>query len=59
MTHTIQHILVAVVVIAAVAYATRAIYRALRCRKHAPLGCAGCPFLDHCPKTPRSGLKNT
>ena len=54
MTHTIQHILVAVVVIAAVAYAVRAIYRALRCRKHAPLGCTGCPLLENCHKSPKS-----
>ncbi len=50
MSHTIQHILVAIVVIAAVAYAARAIYRSLRCRKHAPLGFSGCPLADNCRK---------
>ena len=52
MSHVIQHILVAIVVVAATAYAARAIYRALRCRKHAPTGCAGCPLADNCRKTP-------
>ena len=54
MSHTLQHILVAIVVLAAVAYAARAIHRALRCRKHAPLGCAGCPLAENCRKTPRT-----
>lgn len=55
MTTTVQHILVVIVVIAAMAFAARAIYRALRCRKHAPVGCAGCPLADTCRKDGERG----